>query len=306
MYNVPPPDTKVPSNGHLPDLGLRDKAARNNCIDRENIHPRDVIGQCETACGQPDRCRLAASWAEARCRLHTTRAPHSAIRTRDHLRLIRLRAICPAKGKITSTIATPNSTCAENYDRAEWREQPSHRLAALRPDVADFSANQCVASTPFELVACKRRVLAGTDQCFRADYPWSRRIEDDDVCLCSNRQPTFRRPLAEYFGRPAGDLWRAPESSGTSFSVAHFSVNGSSVSSALAPGSASPNGSSLSSSPIGAWSEQMMSIVPSASPATIASRSRVPRKGGIQAEIRIEVADIDVDQMHMMDARHRR
>jgi hypothetical protein len=45
--------------------------------------------------------------------LDTTRAPHNAISTRDHIRLIRLRALFPAKGKITSTITTPNSTCAE-------------------------------------------------------------------------------------------------------------------------------------------------------------------------------------------------
>ena len=48
-----------------------------------------------------------------------------------------------------------------------------------------------------------------------------------------------------------------------------------------------------------------MSIVPSAKPGNnrIAVARAAQRR--IEAEVRIEVADVDVDQMHMMDARRR-
>ena len=75
---------------------------------------------------------------------------------------------------------------------------------------------------------------------------------------------------------------------------AHLSVSGSSSSSPVAPGSASPKGTCFASSSTGAWSEHTTSIVPSARPARSAARSRVPRSGGIEPRLGVEPADVDV------------
>ena len=64
-------------------------------------------------------------------------------------------------------------------------------------------------------------------------------------------------------------------------SSAHFTASDSSSSRPVAPGEASPNGSSFSSSSSGVWSEQIASMVPSSTAARIASRSRWLRSGGV-------------------------
>ena len=93
--------------------------------------------------------------------------------------------------------------------------------------------------------------------------------------------------------------------SGTPSSLAHLSVNGSSSSSPVAPGSASPNGTCLPSSSTGAWSEHTTSIVPSATPARSAARSRVAAQRRDQPRVRVEPADVDVAQVQVVDRRRR-
>ena len=62
----------------------------------------------------------------------------------------------------------------------------------------------------------------------------------------------------------------------------HFSASGSSSSSPLAPGSASANGNCLASAVTGVWSDTSASMMPSASAAASASRSRDWRSGGLR------------------------
>ena len=62
----------------------------------------------------------------------------------------------------------------------------------------------------------------------------------------------------------------------------HFSVSERNSSRPVAPGVASPNGNSFSSSSTGVWSEQMASMVPSSSPCVMASRSACERRGGVR------------------------
>ena len=85
-------------------------------------------------------------------------------------------------------------------------------------------------------------------------------------------------------------------------SSAHFSASDSSSSSPVAPGEASPNGSSFSSSSTGVWSEQIASMVPSSRPGADRVAVALAAQRRRQARVGVEEADVGVGQVHVVRA----
>src|SRR5512134_2914662 len=93
--------------------------------------------------------------------------------------------------------------------------------------------------------------------------------------------PGSMRPEVTPRMRAGSLVMRASVCASVSFlSIPHLSASGSRSSSPVAPGSASAKGRSFWSSSTGVWSDTAQSMVPSASAAASASRSRRLRSGG--------------------------
>ena len=165
----------------------------------------------------------------------------------------------------------------QNDDRTPWRVSDRDR----NPDVWEmrFSLRGRPVRPRASSVPCPGLRVPGT----ACSFPGS----SDALARPANaaagrtrRYPPRRPPrvVRHRAGRSfAGSLviLASAAGSGTPSSAAHLSVSGSSSSSPMAPGSASAKGTSLASSSTGAWSEQIESMVPSATPARSAARSRV-------------------------------
>ena len=104
--------------------------------------------------------------------------------------------------------------------------------------------------------------------------------------LSDNTVENYRRDLeqlAELAGKTALISLSSADIRPVSYThLIHFSVRERNSSRPVAPGVASPNGNSFSSSSPGVWSEQMASMVPSSSPCVMASRSACERRGGVR------------------------
>ena len=127
-----------------------------------------------------------------------------------------------------------------------------------------------------------------------------RRIEDDNVCFCADRQPPLCRPLAKYFGRPAGDF---AERLNQGYVVLGRPLQRQRKQRFERTGAG-----------FGFAERQQLVVL---ADRRVIRADDVDRAVGeprndrvaiaraaqrwIESEIRIEVADVDVDQMHMMN-----
>ena len=272
-----------------PHVGLGDEARlRHDRVDGHDVEPGDVVGDQQAAAARPARPSTSQADAERRA----------------------------ASAATTSGCAASRSACVEAREdgAARWpaRAARARRARDQRPQRERGAAPRRVAPRPSAagraLVARRGRRPASSARRPGSSWPtngvcrpWLRSAGGSTVHALARRRRRTGRPARPRPGRAARFAPRArrdaPASTppGRLVTVASVSrqaeaggrrptcsARPSSSSRPVAPGSASANGRFLASSATGVWSLTSASIVPSARPARIASRSRCWRSGGIR------------------------
>ena len=184
---------------------------------------------------------------------------------------------------------------AENYMRENITARSgasSHASSARLGFVTEPRHLRVCSERALRAGSLRRRVFAGADQRFFATIQSAVGSEDDHVRFA----PTASCPLAAPLPRISADLmiFASACPSDIPFSLAHFSVSGNNVSSALAPVRLHQKANACR--PHQSERGRADDVdVPSAKPATIASgRGTAQRR--IEAKIGIEIANVDVDK----------